>query len=231
MHCCRDMLRRVPTNPAGFGSVVIGGTAVAGETVQTHLASPLNPVVGPEGTVTGRFPLQVSIGLGSGRTAYGMDRQAPTRDFTPLSKQSTTIAAAPRESDVLIAAHEAFKRADVIGIRMGYVFKDGLITKDRAIVITVTEKKSIAALQEAAVDPLPSTFQGFPVGHRRHCRRLVAAQHGPAGQELFARLPLIAEEITYTPPDGVKLEKVTAKMQVDGSCQSRHRMANLKSLY
>lgn len=29
--------------------------------------------------------------------------------------------------------------------------------------VTVTEKRSIAALQESAVDPLPSTFQGFPV--------------------------------------------------------------------
>jgi hypothetical protein len=144
-----------------------------------------------------------------------MDRQATTRDSVASSKPLNPSAAAPRESDVLNAAHEAFKRADVIGIRMGYVFKDGLITKERAIVVTVIEKKSIAALQEAAVDPLPSTFQGFPVEVTGPTvEDLVALQHGPAGQELFARLPLIAEEITYTPPVGIKLETVTAKMRV-----------------
>ncbi len=211
----QDMLNKVPTNPVVFGPTVIGGPAVAGENLQTQSASPLNPVVGPEGTATWTIPLQVSVSLGSGRTPSIIDGQTPIRDSAPSSKRPIPSAAAPRESDVLAAAHEAFKRADVIGIRMGYVFKDGLITKDRAIVITVTEKKSIAALQEAAVDPLPSTFQGFPIEVTgATIEDLVAAQHGPAGQELFARLPLIAEEITYTPPDGVKLEKVTAKMQV-----------------
>ena len=116
-------------------------------------------VTGPDGAITWTVPLQVSISLGKTRVAPSADRLSPTHPDRSTKLPAAT-SAAPRESDALLAAQEAFKRADVIGVR-GYVFVDGLITSSRAIVVTVTEKQSIAALQEGAVDPLPSTFKGF----------------------------------------------------------------------
>ena len=215
----QEMLNKVPSGSVAIASASTGQTAVAassGKEQKTLLQSALagNVVTGPDGAVTWTIPLQVSVSLGNPRAASGVDRLSPKADSATWSKAVPSTAAA-RESDVLLAAQEAFKRADVIGVRMGYVFVDGIIADKRALVVTVTEKKSIAALQESAVDPLPSTFQGFPVEvTSATVEDVVAAQHGPAGQELFARLPVIAEEITYVPPTGVQLKMITAKMRV-----------------
>ncbi len=215
----QEMLNKVPTDSVVIASAPnnqsAAGTSAATEekrSVQSALSR--DAVTGPDGAITWTVPLQVSISLGKTRVAPSADRLLPTHPDRSAKLPAAT-SAAPRESDALLAAQEAFKRADVIGVRMGYVFVDGLITSSRAIVVTVTEKQSIAALQEGAVDPLPSTFQGFPVEvTSATVEDLVALQHGPAGQELFARLPLIAEEITYVPPAGIKLETITAKMRV-----------------
>jgi V8-like Glu-specific endopeptidase len=192
---------------------------------ESTMPMPSNPAIAApvrSGPATWTIPIVVSIAVGdSAPTAAAMPLPPPPNP-SPVTGPRISSAPGPsttalpsRESEALLAAQRAFSRGDVLKVRMGYVFKDGVITKERAVVVTVAEKKSIAALQSAALDPLPSTFQGFPVEVTGPTPEdLVALQNGPAGHELFGRLDAIAQEITYKPPEGVKLEKVSAKMRV-----------------
>ena len=104
------------------------------------------------------------------------------------------------------------QRADVLRVRLGWLFRDGWITDQRAIVVTVAQKLAPAELREASREPLPESFGGLPV-----------EVTGPTPEDLIrlARGPEAAEErsvaaptIHYTPPEGVKLRRVTAKMRV-----------------
>src|SRR4051812_749711 len=124
----QEMLNKVPTNSVVIASAPnkqsAAATSAAKEekpSVQSALSR--DAVTGPDGAITWTVPLQVSVSLGKTRVAPIADRLSPT-DPNSSAKVRAATSAAPRESDALLAAQEAFKRADVIGVRMGYVFVD-----------------------------------------------------------------------------------------------------------
>lgn len=204
-----------PVGVAGNSSQVDS----AGNVARPAAAAPPRSETAPvsrSGAATWTIPITVCVDVGGSAPAAPVPSlaAAATSSVVPITPLVAN-SAEPRESDVLLAAQRAFNRGDVLKVRLGYVFEDGAITKQRAIVVTVTEKRSISALKAAGLDPLPTTFQGLPVEVTGPTvEDLVARQHGPAGHELFGRLSAIADEITYVPPAGVKLEKVTARMRV-----------------
>ena len=55
------------------------------------------------------------------------------------------------------------QRADVLHVRLGWLFRDGWITDERALVVSVRRKLTPAELHAAGRELLPETFQGLPV--------------------------------------------------------------------
>ena len=173
-----------------------------------------------DGPATWTIPITVSIDI-AGLTPAGPS--SPTYAPPPPAAASMMMDAPPAlntkvpmaDDATLAAARAALKGPDVLGVRWGFKFRDGQITKERALVVTVLERKSILALQSAGMSPLPAAFMGFPVEVTTPtAAELVANDHGPAGQELFGRISDIAQEITYTPPDNAPLNQVTDVMRV-----------------
>lgn len=118
----------------------------------------------------------------------------------------------PNMRDAILAAARAefLSRADVLGVRWGYVFKNGWITKDPAIVVTVGRKRPPGDPGAAGISPLPDKFQGYPVEVTGPTpEELLAAQRGPVlAEALMGAAPLI-RGIRYKPPTNAKLTKVT----------------------
>lgn len=108
------------------------------------------------------------------------------------------------------------RRKDVLGVRLGYVFKDGWITKERALVVTVAKKKPPAALEAAGVSPLPEHFAGLPVEVAGPTiNDMLREAKGPALAEAAMGEPeTIGEEILYEGPPVSELDEVTATMRV-----------------
>ena len=72
--------------------------------------------------------------------------------------------AAPALAAVLADAQEALgQRADVLHVRLGWLFRDGWITDEHALVVSVRRKLTPAELHTVGREPLPETFQGLPV--------------------------------------------------------------------
>jgi len=179
--------------------------------------------VGADGTATWTIPVSVSIRVGD---FASVSRPAGASDVTVVSDQPAGAAGAGvtagavssnNPDEVLAAAkREIGSRADVLGVRLGYVFKNGWITDERAIVVTVRQKRSLAELREARIPALPETFQGLPVEvSNPTIEDLVLMTNGPAvATEAFPTGEVMLEEITYVPPAGAPLKQVTANMRV-----------------
>jgi V8-like Glu-specific endopeptidase len=118
---------------------------------------------GPDGTATWNIPLTISIRVG-GSGSTGVVASPVPAQVTPAGPPTPTPQPSNDPNSILAAARkELSKRADVLAVRLGYVFKDGWITKDRAIVVTVRKRHTPAALREAKIDLLPTSFHGLPV--------------------------------------------------------------------
>jgi V8-like Glu-specific endopeptidase len=185
---------------------------------------PAGVVVSPEGAATWTIPLSISVRVGGQGGVQPVAAPAAVPAPTTLAAIPTgpaipavAAAASPDpESVVQAARRELGSRADVLDVRLGYVFRDGWITKDRALVVTVRQKTSPAALREARIPLLPKTYQGLPV---QVCNPmledLVRLARGPAVAEAAFREPgTIREEITYVPPTGVSLDQASRSMRV-----------------
>ena len=172
---------------------------------QSHDVAPSGASVkcGPDGTATWSIPLTISIRVG-GEGPSASVATPPPPPVIPAQPPAPPPSTSP--NSILAAAQkELGQRADVLAVRMGYVFKDGWITKDRAIVVTVRRRHSPAALKEASIDPLPLTFQGLPVEVTNPTiRELIMATQKPATTEaaLVADQSILRDEIKYFPPAG-----------------------------
>lgn len=182
--------------------------------------------VAPDGTATWTIPLSVSVKLGGGAAEIGaasqtgQQQQQTTADdkiAEPTSADKTTSVAAKEPNDILAAAKRQIgSRADVLGVRLGYVFKNGWITNERALVVTVRRKLTNAALGEARISELPENFMGLPIEVADPTiEQLVTLARGPAATEaVFAAPEVLPEEIRYTNLPGNLLRQVTARMRV-----------------
>jgi V8-like Glu-specific endopeptidase len=171
--------------------------------------------VASDGTATWTIPISVSIRVG----------QFPTVPPQVISNLPTPVSVTPSSdtdaspNSILREAQKAIgDRTDVLNIKLGYVFRNGWITKERAIVVTVRRRQSQQVLHESAIDPLPETFRGMPVEVTNPTlRELVRLMQGPDLEEaIFGEdVAGIAEEITYTPPHNAPpLDPITDDMHV-----------------
>ncbi len=182
--------------------------------------------VAPDGSAMWSIPLTVSVRLG----VFGTPAAAaplptlqppfptPKQPVSPPVDRSTAgVLPANDLNAVLAAAKRALgSRADVLNVRLGYVFKDGWITNERALVVTVRHKQTPGALQQAQIPPLPDTFQGIPIEVTNpSIADMVRLDRGPAvAKEAFSDVATLPEEIIYRRPEGVSFNKVTDTMRV-----------------
>jgi hypothetical protein len=133
--------------------------------------------------------------------------------------------------DALSCAKIEFaKWKEVVAVRMGYVFKNGWITSERAIVITVKKRKSIYELQKDGTSPLPDHFMGYPIEVTGpSAEELIAIHFGQNKLESlinpFRPLPM---EILYVPPVDGNLQPITKKMNVLAHVSPEEGWKNLK---
>ena len=181
--------------------------------------------VAPDGTATWTIPLSVSVKLGGGaeiaavQQAGQMQQTADKKTAEPIqaADKPTPPATANEPNEILAAAkREIGARADVLNVRLGYVFKNGWITNERALVITVRQKLTNAELGESGIPALPENFMGLPVEVANPTiEQLVALARGPVATEaVFAAPEVLPEEITYAKLPGNLLNQVTARMRV-----------------
>jgi V8-like Glu-specific endopeptidase len=144
---------------------------------------------------------------------------------------SSGMVTALNSLDVLALAKIEFaKWTDVIAVRMGYVFKNGWITSERAVVITVKKRKSLYELQKAGAVPLPDQFLGYPVEVTGPAAEELIALHFGQGklESLMRPLPIIPLEILYVPPVNGVLQTITKKMNVIAHVSPEEGWKNLK---
>jgi Trypsin-like peptidase domain/PLD-like domain len=168
------------------------------------------PKVGADGSVTWTVPLSVLVKLGDRPQAA-----APP----PLLLITTAANVAGYDCDAsnrldatkaLAAAQAEFlKRADVLAVRLGYVFEHGWITKEPAIVVTVRQKRTGAELRKANISPLPRAIHGVRIEVTGPTvEEVVAAECGPGTAEaLLSPATVLPGEITYIPPSSVQLRR------------------------
>jgi hypothetical protein len=191
-----------------------------------------------DGIATWSIPLTISVRVG-GTGAPGVPATTPvppTIQIPAVSTPAPPLTSAPQTQTpnaILAAAQKEFsRRADVLSVRLGYVFKDGWITKDRAIVVTVRRRHAPAALREAKIDALPQSFGGLPVEVTNPTiRELLLASQGPKMKEaaFVGDEAILREEIKYfPPPDAPALDKITATMRVIAHVSPDHGFPVLK---
>lgn len=174
----------------------------------------------PDGSATWTVPISVSIRVGDLPVATKAEPATvpvvPTNGASAVSTVSTPDTAKTPDEILEAAKRELGNRADVLGVRLGYVFKNGWITDERAVVVTVRQKHSLSELREAGIPALPETFRGMPVEvSNPTIEELIAVTSGPAvAAEAFRSDSAMAEEITYVPPAGAPLSKITGNMRV-----------------
>lgn len=203
-----------PTIPAAVpGGAVQGGAVLGG------------PVLSG-GVATWTIPLTVSISLpglaggGDGTVISGGSRggdgggSGRADDFEGILAQAKASLGA---------------RADVLSVTAGYVFKDGWITRQRAVVVKVGKRLAPRELRDSGATPLPGSFKGVPVEVvNPTIDDLFAAQAKAAPAEVFRQATVATEEILYHPPAGAKLNTVEAKMKVTASVSPDHGWPLLK---
>ncbi len=198
-------------SPAAPG---IGGAAVPPSGPQV--------TVSPDGTATWNIPLRVTIGLGGATTMAGQPSGGvpgvTVAPPLPAPRPPSPAGISPLSPEAIVEAarSELGARNDVLGVRLGWVFKNGWITDERALVVTVPRKMTPAAMGEARISSLPETYRGLPVEVveptiEEMIRRSPA---GPATEAFVRDLGVLADEITYTRPPGVSLAPVQERMRI-----------------
>jgi V8-like Glu-specific endopeptidase len=171
--------------------------------------------VSPDGTATWTIPLSVSVRLGGSPAPALAAAREPLPPFVSTKQPAVST---PGDSILAAAQKEFAGRADVLKVRMGYVFKNGWITKDSAIVVTVRRRQTPAALREMRIGPLPESFRGVPVEVTNPTiADMIRATQKPAAIEAaFGKdNSTLREEIKYFPPaHAPSLDKITSKMHV-----------------
>jgi hypothetical protein len=167
-----------------------------------------SPAATAGGGVSFTIPLQVSITLGT-----PLASAPPVAAVTAVGSTtvpSTPSGPAPDAGPVTLdravsEARDRFKgRPEVLMVRDGYVFRNGWITPNPAVVVVLRDRAAGSPQQLG----LPAQFLGFPVEVRAADPWDVAASEGKLGA--LEGLP----PTTYKKPAGFELEEVNEKMSV-----------------
>lgn len=211
-----DEQQALPASTAGVvgqPSAPLPGPMVAGATTSA------------DGSVTWTIPLSVTVNIG-GRAPSGIATPGQALPALPMTPSPVVPAAPPAPAhgedgspdEILAAARGSLgARPDVLDVRLGYCFKDGRITTERALVVVVRRKKHIADLKKEQIEELPTTFGGLRVQvSDPTIAEMIMADKGLAAAEALAlNVDSIAAEITYKPPANPGLKRVKARMKVN----------------
>lgn len=181
------------------------------------------PAVSADGMATWTIPLRVSLSLGGLVPPSGAaDEGGATPSALPAGPAVGTpsrpleIPTRPSDERALLDAAKAdfLKRPDVLGVRLGYRFQNGWITKERAIVVTVKEKKTRFELRKEGRSALPQVFEGYPVQLTGPTlREFVQRTTARPSEFLSLTESLNVNEILYQAPD-YPLATVNERMQL-----------------
>ncbi len=185
---------------------------------------PVNGAPSPGGAVTLMIPLHVTVSLGTPVLPGAVAQVSPAilRTETPVGPDARVGAKrdsgkgdgapTPEHEAILEPARAEFGRLPgVLGIDLGYEFKDGWITDRRALVVTVRLRWK----EGKSATKLPDEFRGLPVQTTGpSIEDLVALSSGRAVAEAVFAESALFQEITYQPPTGAKLETITDTMRV-----------------
>jgi V8-like Glu-specific endopeptidase len=221
----RDYLDELLAPDASSVTETIAVMPEAAAPAAGHVSSgSANPVISADGVATWTLPLRISVDLGlagnvaarstGSATMLGSPPAGP-KDVSP-SSPGAGPSAVPDLETALAKAREVLMagRTDILGIRPGWVYDDNGITDQRALVVTVLEKRTPAELRASGVTELTKNFLGYPVEVMDPTvEELVRLATGPARTEAFLSA-VTPEEILYHPPEGLDLGPVTDEMRV-----------------
>jgi hypothetical protein len=182
--------------------------------------SGMAPVI-RDGTATWTIPVAISVSLPQGAQASLASSPQPVPQYDSGSGGAASDGdSGPDELSRALAEAKARygSRTDVLAVRVGYLFENGWITKQPAIVIKVRKRAAPSALREKGITALPSSVRGIPVEVvNPSLDDLFTIHGGTAATESLSRAALAVDEILYKPPQGAKLQTVKAKMKLTAS--------------
>jgi V8-like Glu-specific endopeptidase len=181
-----------------------------------------------QGAVTWTIPLRVTVQLGPKLHFIQPDvtatpdslssPQLPTPNNgdppQPLSVKSEPAIAAARARELLDGHPE------VLEVRDGFVWQDGLMTERRAVVVAIDPRVSVALGDPHETLGIPLEIDGLPVDIIFGGPTAVLRAAELRGRLVAGALPLadLSEErvpkITYIKPEGLSLDEVTEPMEV-----------------
>lgn len=195
------------------------------------------------GTVSFLIPVKVTVSLGtpeipstamqvmpsvvSPSGAVSLSETPVVQNARSALKRGDGDSKPARYDAVLTAARAEFGSIPgVLGVELGYVFKNGWITDTRAIVVTIVRRDK----NGNGVRPtVPDRFQGVSVQTTGPgIEDLLALRSGRAVAEAIFAEAVVAEEIVYQPPTSVELEKITDTMRVVAHLGPDNGWAKLK---
>lgn len=208
----RQLLELEPPHPfevagAPKQTPVVAGTPTRGGsvtlTIPLHITVSLGPPLVPA-TAQPQVPAPTPV--------ISAPAEVPKGEPAPPKKDRDRQPASGQEA-ILEAARAEFERLPgVLGVELGYEFKDGWITDRRALVVTVRKRGKGG---KTVAPELPDEFQGLPVQTTGPALEdLVSLGCGRAVAEAVFAEAISAAEITYQPPAGARLEKITDTMRV-----------------
>ena len=222
----RALFNAMLAPPLDEGQPDLSGIGPIGSSAPSVGSFASRAVTTADGSVTWTIPLSVTVNVGGMASAGGLTPQAlPLVPATPGGSALVPSAPTPglrrtgqTPDEALAAARQALaSRPDVLGVRLGYCFKNGRITSERALVVTVRKKKSVAELKNAQLEELPTSFGDLKVQvSDPTIAELIMAEKGLAAAEALAlNVDAIAAEITYKKPANPGLKRVKARMKVN----------------
>lgn len=123
--------------------------------------------VAPDGaSLRVTIPIEVTVSIGASGVRAATPRPAAAQGVADgIGLAGLIDKPTPEQVDaaVAVARQELGRRDDVVAIRAGYRFEDGMITPQRAVVIAVRNKQTMATLADRGVTSLPSVVAGIRV--------------------------------------------------------------------
>lgn len=183
----------------------------------------------PQGAVTWTIPLRVTVQFGP-----EMQFTLPTVPATPDSlsspqrptlnnggpSQPPSVKSEPAAA-VARARELLEENPEVLEVRDGFVWQDGLMTERRAVIVALDPRVSAAPGDPYESLGIPHEIDGLPVDitlggpaavlRAAHRKGGLVAEALPSADDMFQeRVP----KITYTKPEGLSLDEVTEPMEV-----------------
>jgi V8-like Glu-specific endopeptidase len=212
-------------------SDLVSGKPVNGENISPAQVAAMGNIA--DGTATWIIPLSISVKLGNMGPISPPSQTNALNGFSNAASSVQVKKDQPlTEEEVLILARQEFsKRKDVLKVEWGYKFKEGWITNERCLVITVLKRKTIQELRTENNSAFPGKFDRYDLDIvEPTLTDLISYHYGTDRLErLLSPLGVVAEEIRYVNPPGLSLDKISESMRVIAHVSPERGWENLQS--